>query len=96
VLRRAPWLLKHELEKRGYHSSKIRENVEAELVGVCISEALAAQEKVHELDTTEKTPEQTLNEAMDALEKGGYSPGEIDWLSHPEALELIKELDECT
>jgi len=84
VLRRAPWRLKDELESRGYNPEKVKENVEAELLDICLVEAIEAygKEKVCELDTTGIKPESVLRGER-SCEIG------IDWLSHPEAKELL-------
>ncbi len=54
VLRCHPNVLKNRLEKRGYKASKIRENMEAEAMGIIVDEALSMypQNKVYEVDTT--------------------------------------------
>jgi adenylate kinase len=95
VLRRAPWALKEELKARGYSTRKIRENVEAELLGTCLSDALAAQDpaKVCEIDTTSETPEETVRFILAVLDgdvECGH--GEVDWMSNPEAETLLRDL----
>ena len=95
VLRRAPWLLKAELQARGYSTRKVRENVEAELLGTCLADALAAQDaaKICEIDTTGITPEETVKLILAVLDgdaERGY--GAVDWMSHPEAEVLLREL----
>jgi adenylate kinase len=95
VLRRAPWVLQEELRARGYSVSKIRENVEAELLGTCLVEALAVQDhdKICEIDTTEMTPEETvklITATIDGETECRF--GAVDWMNHPETEALIREL----
>jgi adenylate kinase len=94
VLRRAPWLLKVDLESRGYSSEKIRENVEAEIMGVCVNESLSSFPvgKVCEIDTTDKSPEESLSEALSSLRDEKNCEGErIDWLTYEETLKLLRD-----
>jgi len=91
VLRRAPWRLKDELESRGYNPEKVKENVEAELLDVCLVEAIEAygKEKVCELDTTDVEADEII-ETITAVLRGERSCEiGIDWLSHPESRELL-------
>jgi len=95
VLRRAPWALREELKARGYSTRKVRENVEAELLGTCLTDALAAQDpvKVLELDTTSEAPEDSVRLIMAVLD-GEVEPtyGEVDWMGHPETEVLLRDL----
>jgi adenylate kinase len=82
VLRRNPKELKQFMEKCGYTGTKIWENLSAEVLDVCLIEAMQAQQdKVCELDVTGKTVEEVVNKIMDVLDKGEkcYS-GIVDWL----------------
>ncbi len=95
VLRRAPWVLTEELKARGYSTRKIRENVEAELLGTCLNDALTAQDptKVLEIDTTGETPEETVRLIQAALDgEIDRVHGGVDWMSHAEAEKLLREL----
>ena len=60
VLRCHPDVLKNRLEKRGYKASKIRENMEAEAMGIIVDEALGRypENKVYEVDTSKINPEE--------------------------------------
>ena len=83
VLRRAPWVLKKELQDRGYGDLKVRENVEAELIGVCLADALEAfgEDKVCEIDTTNRTVEDVVREILSIIKgEGKCSKGTVDWL----------------
>ena len=91
VLRRAPWRLKDELESRGYNPEKVKENVEAELLDICLVEAIEAygKEKVCELDTTGIKPDEIIETITSVLRGERSCEIGIDWLSHPEARELL-------
>jgi len=91
VLRRAPWRLKDELESRGYNPEKVKENVEAELLDVCLVEAIEAygKEKVCELDTTGIKPDEIIETITSVLRGERSCEIGIDWLSHPKAKELL-------
>jgi len=95
VLRRAPWILKEELKERGYSTRKVRENVEAELLGTCLADALSVQDptKVIEIDTTNESPEDTVRLIKAALDgEVELTYGEVDWMSRPETEALLREL----
>jgi adenylate kinase len=83
VLRCNPKVLKKRLEKR-YPSnpSKVQENVEAEILGVITSEAIMENKNVFEVDTTNKKPEQVVDEILKILkgETEKFKIGKIDWL----------------
>ena len=82
VLRRNPKELKRFMEKCGFEGAKLWENLSAEILDVCLIEALQTHPgKICELDVTGKTVEEVTNEIMDVLEKGKkcYS-GIVDWL----------------
>jgi adenylate kinase len=82
VLRRNPKELKQFMQKCGFEGAKLWENLSAEILDVCLIEAVQAQPgKVCELDVTGRTVEEVTNEIMDVLEKGKkcYS-GIVDWL----------------
>ncbi len=93
VLRRAPWRLEEELRSRGYGEGKVRENVEAELLDVCLVEAIKnlGPKRVCELDTTGKKPEEVVEEVMAVIQ--GTKPCShriVDWLSHDESRRLLR------
>jgi adenylate kinase len=95
VLRRAPWVLKKELESRGYSHEKVRENLEAELLGVCLSDALGShvKGKVCEIDTINMAAEETVNIILELIEsKRKCLHGHIDWMEYPETKSLLREL----
>jgi len=95
VLRRSPWTLKVVLESRGYGREKVRENVEAELLGVVLEDALRSQlhEKICEVDTTERETGDVVQEILDVLKGRKESRfGEIDWMIKAEVEGLLRGL----
>ena len=78
VLRVRPEILKSRLEERNYSDSKIRENLEAEAMGICAAEAFDVYEnKVFEIDASDMS----INEVVDAiLNKKTIPVGEIDFM----------------
>jgi adenylate kinase len=83
VLRRDPRELKTALEKRGYKEKKLWENLAAEILDVCLWDALSAcgADKVCEIDVSGKTVEAVVEEMMMVLEKRKERRhGIVDWL----------------
>ena len=83
VLRRNPEELREFMKRRGYDTTKQEENLSAEILDVCLVEALQKHDKqrVCELDITGKPLEDTLREVLEVLE--GKKPcyvGIVDWL----------------
>lgn len=93
VLRRAPWVLRKELESRGYGDDKIRENLDAELVGVSLSDAIEAYEPdgICEIDTTARNLEEIADEIVSIVKgENKCHHGHIDWLGHDECRRLLE------
>jgi adenylate kinase len=86
VLRRNPVELKQFMEKRGYAGTKLWENLQAEIIDVCLGEAVQYHAgRVCELDATGKTTEQVVEEIVDVLEKRrSCRVGAIDWMGELE------------
>ena len=84
VLRTRPDILKKRLEKRlkenDWDRSKIQENLEAEILGICSYEAFEESKKVIEIDTTNKTSENTAKTIKEMITKKQLKTKEIDWL----------------
>ncbi len=83
VLRCNPKKLKKRLSKRNYSRKKIKENIESEILDVCLSEAIEIHEidKVNEIDTTERSIDQITNIAKLIFEnKISKKPGSINYL----------------
>ena len=93
VLRRAPWRLKGELEARGYGPEKVRENVEAELLDICLADAVDAYGpgRVCEIDTTDLMPEEVVEEVLSIINGDGVCRrGHLDWLGRAESEGLLE------
>ncbi len=83
VLRRDPRQLKAVLEGRGYDSKKVWENLTAEILDVCLWDALSVygSDKVCEIDVSGKTIETVVEEVIQVLEKReDCRQGTVDWL----------------
>ncbi len=93
VLRRNPKELKQLMEKCGYSGTKMWENLQAEIIDVCLGEAVEAHGgKVCELDVTGKSTEAVVEEIMDVLEKRKTCfVGIVDWLGMLEREGLTDE-----
>lgn len=62
ILRTNPTELRKRLEKRGWKKDKIEENVLTEIMEIILSEALESGKKTIIIDTTNKNPEQVVEE----------------------------------
>jgi adenylate kinase len=93
VLRCEPSVLKERLRSRGYGEQKVRDNVEAELIGTILFEALKAygRRKVSEVDTTCSTPAEAASEVVSAA-RGGPPRTPIDWLPGYDSAKLTSLL----
>ena len=83
VLRRDPRELKKILEKRAYSEKKIWENLAAEILDVCLFDALSAcdKNKVCEINCTNKTIEAIVEDIILIVrKKKRCSFGNVDWL----------------
>jgi len=83
VLRRDPEELRDVLRKRGYGEEKIRENVAAEILDVCLYDAVdrCGVDKVCEVNVTGRTAEEVVNEVQQVLQgKKKRKIGTVDWL----------------
>ena len=82
VLRRNPYELREVLVSRGYSGRKLYENLQAEILDVCLCEAVEAYgpELVYEVDVSGRKPEEVLEEMLEALRMGLSRAGLVDWL----------------
>jgi adenylate kinase len=83
VLRRDPEELRDILGKRGYGDEKIRENVAAEILDVCLYDAVdrCGVEKVCEVNVTGQTVDEVVDEIQQVLQgKKKRRIGTVDWL----------------
>ena len=69
VLRTNPRELRKRMERKGWWKEKIEENIEAEIMEICKSEALErlGNKKMIEIQTTRKKPEDVVKEIMEKL-----------------------------
>jgi adenylate kinase len=87
VLRRHPRELKQLMRKRGFKERKIRENLEAEILDVCLYDAVEAvgTEKVCEIDATDKNPAEIAYNIIQVLHgKEFCASGNVDWIGRLE------------
>jgi adenylate kinase len=97
VIRKAPWILISVLEERGYSKKKIMENVEAELLDVCLSEAInkLGRKKVCEINATNIIPDEVVSEIFSIIQgRKACLCGYVDWLDHPESIETMREIED--
>lgn len=82
ILRCRPEILEERLILRNYSESKIRENLEAEALGVCSAESLDIYENnVYELDVTNLTVDEAALTIIDVINgQKELSFGEIDFM----------------
>ena len=95
VLRRNPVELRKLMEQRGYSGAKMWENLAAEILDVCLVDALnvCGREKVCEVDASSKSVEDVVSEILSFLEgKNKCGVGIVDWIG---TLESQGMLDEC-
>ena len=81
VLRLNPSVLLRRLISKGYNPRKVKENLEAELVGSCTFNAISThpKEKVCEIDTTGKNTQEVVREIVEVLRGTGKCIVGIDW-----------------
>jgi len=94
VLRRHPEELKRLMEIHGFEGRKLWENLAAEILDVCLYDAVKAVgfSKVCEIDVTSRKIEEVVSDIVSILdEKKPCTAGIVDWLGK---LEREKRLDE--
>ncbi len=79
VLRCKPEVLEERLQQRDYNPEKIQDNVESEALDVVLQEAVETQEKIIEIDTTDREPQEVAREIEERIEKDDTGYGGIDW-----------------
>jgi adenylate kinase len=85
VLRCRPDVLEERLRERGEPEAKATENAESEALDVVLSEAVDfhGEEKVYEIDTTERTPREVATEIQAVLDgERAPSAGTVDFLDY--------------
>ncbi|MGY5876131.1 MAG: adenylate kinase family protein [Candidatus Thorarchaeota archaeon] len=82
ILRTHPSILKKRLLEREYVPEKVKENVEAEVIGVCQMDALESfgETLVFEIDTSELKVEEAAEKIFHLLEDDS-DPIRIDWMA---------------
>ena len=84
VLRRSPYLLAKIFRQRKYTPMKMKENSAAEILGITLYDSVETfgKDRVAELDTTGKTPQDIAKDIVSKLQKKSRKQiGIIDWLS---------------
>jgi len=83
VLRCNPEILEKRLKERyPDNPDKVKEDVDAEILGVITSEAVKCNEKVYEVDTSSKSVDENVVDIQNILDGRivEYEAGLIDWL----------------
>ena len=81
VIRCSPDILAARLSARGYSESKVKENVQAEILDVILCEACETEMPVCELDSSQIGTAEMADMVEDII-KGNidkYRPGNVDW-----------------
>jgi len=84
VLRCDPIALERRLERKRWSKSKIGENLLAEILDICLWEAVKAYgwNRILEIDTTRESPRHVVERIMKDLEKKRIrKQPQVDWLS---------------
>jgi len=79
VLRTRPDVLLQRLKPRNYPEKKIQENVMAEMLDYCLSKAEKRYKNVWQIDTTNRSPEETADAILAAIKSGTPIREEVDW-----------------
>jgi len=94
VLRCHPRVLRKRLLRRGFSLAKVAENVAAEVLDVCLMDALnaCAAGKVCEIDTTDKKVDEAVDQALKVF-RGSVKAkvGVFDWLTKLEEEGKLEE-----
>ncbi|MEJ5293498.1 MAG: adenylate kinase family protein [Candidatus Methanosuratincola sp.] len=83
VIRLDPRVLRQRLVERGYPPSKVDENVQAEVLDVCLVNAVEAfgEGAVVEVDATGLGSQPLLNSVREAISGRGLAPGSVNWVA---------------
>ncbi len=94
VLRLDPVILYRRLRDRGWTRKKAWENVESELIDICLfdAEKSVGEGKVFEINTTSKWAGQVLREAMGIIEGKRSGGHRVNWLRTYDPLALGRRL----
>jgi adenylate kinase len=93
VLRCDPYELKERLERRGFDPKKVAENVQAEILDTCFSDAVGiyGEEKVYQIDVTKKSILEVCAEIQDLLENRIAPEKKVDWLGKLDASGVLDD-----
>jgi len=94
VLRRDPVELRRLMENCGFSGRKLWENLAAEILDVCLVDALKVhgEGRVCEIDVSGKNQEEVVGEILDVLDgRGKCRVGCVDWLGKLEVEGLLGE-----
>lgn len=82
VVRLDPRVLRQRLAERGYHPSKVKENVQAELLDACLISAVETfgAERVFEVDATGLGVPDLVAKIRDAIRGRGEKAGRVNWV----------------
>ncbi|HIP17199.1 MAG TPA: kinase [Methanothermococcus okinawensis] len=84
VLRCNPEIVKDRLKKRNYSKNKINENVEGEILDICLIESLERLQNnnilVYEIDTTNRDIDSIVYEIIEAINNKKVKYGMVSWL----------------
>ena len=82
VLRVRPEILAERLNARNYSESKIRENLEAEALGVCSAESFEKYpDETYEIDVSDLDIDGAVGLIEDIIQNGGdYPVGSVDFM----------------
>ncbi len=94
VLRCNPEELEDRLKDRGYPQKKIAENVLAEILGVCVNDAIdvCGMEKVYQINITRKNAGEIISEILEFLNAKRKKSENIDWISEMERNGKIEKI----
>lgn len=87
VLRRSPYELEQVYIRRGYKKDKMKDNLSSEILGIIAYDCIAnfGSNQIIEIDSTNKRPEDIINEILYYIERRESRVGIVDWL------EVIKD-----
>ena len=94
VLRKDPRRLKVLMERRGYSGKKLWENLEAEILDVCLLEAIdvCGKGKVCEIDATDMSVDEAVDEVLKVINgERKCSVGIVDWLGKLEREGVLED-----
>lgn len=95
VLRCHPQQLISRLRRKGYSTRKISENLAAEILDICLAEAVKSfgTRRICEIDASKKVPLQVTSTILETLEsKVKCTNAHIDWISRLERESKLQDI----